>query len=57
MLFQMLLLIGVSVLLVVMSVHRVGGIGEVIESTPSSYWKLFQPLSDKDFPWLAILLG
>lgn len=55
--FQMLLLIGVSILLVVMSVHRVGGIGKVLEATPSSYWKLFQPLSDKDFPWLAILLG
>lgn len=55
--FQMLLLIGVSILLVVVSVHKIGGIGSVVDATPSSYWKLFQPLSDKDFPWLAILLG
>jgi SSS family solute:Na+ symporter len=55
--FQMLLLIGVSLLLVVLATNRAGGIGTVLESTPSSYWKLFQPLDDKDFPWLAILLG
>ena len=55
--FQMLLLIGVSILLVVASINKIGGIRNVIEATPSSYWKLFQPLSDKDFPWLAILLG
>lgn len=55
--FQMLLLIGVSVLLVVLATNKAGGIGTVLESTPSSYWKLFQPLDDKDFPWLAILLG
>jgi SSS family solute:Na+ symporter len=55
--FQMLLLIGVSLLLVVLATNRAGGIGAVLESTPSSYWRLFQPLDDKDFPWLAILLG
>jgi len=55
--FQMLLLIGVSVLLVVMAIHKAGGVGHIIEATPASYWKLFQPLDNKDFPWLAILLG
>ncbi|MDR0541792.1 MAG: sodium/solute symporter [Dysgonamonadaceae bacterium] len=55
--YQMLLLIGVSVLLAVMSVVKAGGIGTMIEQTPASYWNLFQPLSDADFPWLAILLG
>ncbi|SCD21484.1 Na+/glucose cotransporter [Proteiniphilum saccharofermentans] len=55
--FQMLLLIGVSFLLVVLALHKIGGIGSVIEATPPTYWKLFQPLEDKDFPWLAILLG
>ncbi len=55
--FQMLLFIGVSLLLVILATNRAGGIGTVLESTPSSYWKLFQPLDDKDFPWLAILLG
>lgn len=55
--FQMLLLIGVSVLLVVMAVIKVGGISEIVNSTPVSYWKMFQPLSDPNFPWLAILIG
>jgi SSS family solute:Na+ symporter len=55
--YQMLLLIGVSLLLAVLAIVRVGGLGAVVENTPSSYWNLFQPLSDKDFPWLAILLG
>ena len=55
--FQMLLLIGVSVLLVVMAVIKVGGISEIVHSTPVSYWKMFQPLSDPNFPWLAILIG
>lgn len=55
--YQMLLLIGVSILLVVMAVMKVGGISQVFVAMPESYWKLFQPLSDKNFPWLAIVLG
>lgn len=55
--FQMLLLIGVSILLVVLATMKIGGIGELVASTPSSYWKLLQPLDHKDFPWLAIILG
>jgi SSS family solute:Na+ symporter len=55
--YQMLLLISVSILLAVMSIIKVGGIETVIERTPASCWKLFQPLSNADFPWLAILLG
>ncbi len=55
--FQMLLLIAVSVLLTTMAVVKVGGIDRIIADTPSSYWNLFQPLSDPNFPWLAILIG
>jgi SSS family solute:Na+ symporter len=55
--YQMLLLIGVSILLAVMAIVKVGGLGTIVEQTPASYWKLFQPLSDPDFPWLAIILG
>ncbi|MDR2915733.1 MAG: sodium/solute symporter [Tannerella sp.] len=55
--YQMLLLIGVSVLLVILAVTKLGGIERIIADTPSSYWNLFQPLSDKDFPWLAIVIG
>ena len=55
--FQMLLLIAVSVLLVVMAVVKLGGVERIIADTPSDYWNLFQPLSDPDFPWLAIIIG
>ena len=55
--FQMLLLIGVSALLVVVAINKVGGIEQIVSNTPSSYWNLFQPLSDPNFPWLAILIG
>jgi solute:Na+ symporter, SSS family len=55
--YQMLLLIGVSILLVVMATVKAGGIGHIIEATPANYWNLFQPLNDPNFPWLAIVLG
>ena len=55
--YQMLLLIGVSVLLVVMGINKVGGLGSVVRDTPVEFWNLFRPLDDKDFPWLAILVG
>ncbi|NDW09702.1 sodium/solute symporter [Dysgonomonas sp. 520] len=55
--YQMLLLIGVSVLLVILAIYKIGGIEKIISETPSSYWNLFQPLDNKDFPWLAILIG
>jgi len=55
--YQMLLLIGVSILLLIMATIKAGGIGHIIHETPSSYWNLFQPLSDPNFPWLAIVLG
>ncbi|KAA6352235.1 Sodium/glucose cotransporter [termite gut metagenome] len=55
--YQMLLLIGVSILLAVMAIIKIDGLETVIEKTPESYWNLFQPLSDPNFPWLAIILG
>jgi SSS family solute:Na+ symporter len=55
--FQMLLLIAVSLILVIIGLYRVGGISALYHQTPGHYWNLFLPNSDKDFPWLAILLG
>ena len=55
--FQMLVLIGVSILLVVIAINKVGGVSEIVANTPDSYWNMFQPLSDPDYPWLAILIG
>jgi SSS family solute:Na+ symporter len=55
--FQMLLLIAVSLLLVVMGVNRAGGLTAIYQHTPGSYWNLLLPASDKNYPWIAILLG
>jgi SSS family solute:Na+ symporter len=55
--FQMILLIVVSLTLTLIGLDRVGGIAALYDKTPGNYWNLFQPLTDKDFPWLAILLG
>ncbi len=55
--FQMLLLIAVSLVLVGIGVSKAGGIMAIYEKTPPHYWNLFLPAGDKDFPWPAILLG
>ena len=55
--FQMLLLISVSLILTVAGVHKAGGLMAVYEHTPSSYWNLMLPLDDPNYPWLAIILG
>ncbi|MBN2610930.1 MAG: sodium:solute symporter [Bacteroidales bacterium] len=81
--FQMGLLIVVSLILTVVSIIKIGspevagenlnpgilsqlgsywdsfiaGIKGMYEKTPSNYWNLFLPLDNKDYPWLAIILG
>jgi len=55
--YQMILLIVVSAVLVIVGLHRVGGIGALVDKVPSDYWVMFKPNSDEAFPWLPILLG
>lgn len=55
--FQMLLLIAVSLLLVVMGIEKAGGLEYIYQSTPGSYWNLLLPADNPDYPWIAILLG
>jgi SSS family solute:Na+ symporter len=55
--FQMILLIGVSLTLTVLGVMKAGGLSNVYNSVPNNYWSLIHPGSDKDYPWYAILLG
>jgi SSS family solute:Na+ symporter len=55
--FQMLLLIAVSLILVIIGVSKAGGLMAIYEKTPAHYWNLFLPASDTKFPWPAILLG
>jgi SSS family solute:Na+ symporter len=55
--FQMLLLIGVSLTLTVLGVNKAGGISALFHSVPGYYWNLIHPANDPKYPWYAILLG
>ncbi|GAB3010435.1 sodium:solute symporter [Niabella terrae] len=55
--FQMILLILVSILLCIMGLQQVGGIGALLDKTDPDYWSLIRPASDSAYPWYAILLG
>ncbi|WP_207425251.1 sodium/solute symporter [Pedobacter sp. SYSU D00535] len=55
--FQMILLICVSLTLSVLGIMKVGGISKMYESVPAEYWSLIRPADDKQYPWPAILLG
>ncbi|SFC14866.1 solute:Na+ symporter, SSS family [Parapedobacter composti] len=55
--FQMLLLIAVSLLLTILGLVKVGGLSAVLHSTPAHYWSLIRPATDPYYPWYAILLG
>lgn len=55
--FQMILLIVVSLTLTIVGLHKVGGAEALFNSVPADYWNLFRPNDDPDFPWLPILLG
>ena len=50
------LLVG-AVVLLIFSLQQVGGISGLQESLPSSYFSMFRPMSDPDFPWTGILFG
>lgn len=55
--FQMILLIIVSITLSVLGISKVGGLQALIQQTPPDFWNLIHPSSDKSYPWNAILLG
>lgn len=55
--FQMILLIAVSLMLTIIGIHKVGGIDMLFSKAPSHYWNLIHPASDNNYPWPAILLG
>ncbi len=55
--FQMILLIAVSAILTIVGLVKAGGPMAVFEQTPGSYWNLFLPADDANYPWLAIVLG
>ncbi len=55
--FQMILLIIVSLTLTYLGLEKVGGIQALVNQTPDHFWSLVRPASDPGYPWHAILLG
>jgi SSS family solute:Na+ symporter len=55
--FQMILLIIVSLMLTIIGIDRVGGISALFHKAPSEYWNLIRPANNPSYPWPAILLG
>jgi solute:Na+ symporter, SSS family len=55
--FQMLLLIVVSLTLTYLGLQKVGGIQAMIDKVPSNFWNLIRPANDTSYPWPAMLLG
>lgn len=55
--FQMILLIGVSLTLTILGIIKVGGLSALYHGVPSNYWNLIQPADDPNYPWYALLLG
>ncbi|MCD8166174.1 MAG: sodium:solute symporter [Bacteroides sp.] len=55
--FQMILLIVVSMTLTLVGFYKAGGVEGITAAVPADYWNLFRPNDDPDFPWLPILLG
>lgn len=55
--FQMILLILVSLTLSIIGVMKVGGVSSIFHKTPGNFWNLIHPASDAQYPWPAILLG
>jgi len=55
--FQMLLLIVVSLTLTYLGLQKIGGLSALFHHTPAHFWNLTRPASDPGYPWQAILLG
>ena len=55
--FQMILLILVSLTLSYLGLQKVGGISAMYHKVPAGYWNLIHPATDTKYPWNAMLLG
>lgn len=55
--FQGILLILSTIVLTIYGLSEVGGFSGLQEKLPSSYFQMFKPISDPDFPWTGIIFG
>ena len=56
-LLQMFILIGGAITVTFIGLSEVGGWGVLRESVDSSFFSLWKPMSDPDFPWTGIIFG
>jgi len=54
---QSVVLLAVSLMILFLGLHRVGGIETLLRETPPDYWSIFRPTNDATYPWHAVLLG
>lgn len=54
---QMFVMIGGAILVTVIGLNAVGGWESMYQEAGSSFFSLWRPLADPDFPWTGILLG
>ncbi len=56
-LLQMFVLVGGSMLVTGIGLHALGGWGELRGTLDSSYFNMWRPMDDPDFPWTGIVFG
>lgn len=54
---QMVFLLVGSVVLLVFGLNEVGGFSGLADKLPATYFDIFRPVSDPDFPWTGIMFG
>lgn len=54
---QSVVLLAVSLMILFLGLHKVGGIETLLRETPPDYWSIFRPANDEVYPWHAVLLG
>ena len=56
-LLQMFVLIGGAITVTIIGLSEIGGWGAMYESAESSFFTVWKPMSDPDFPWTGIIFG
>lgn len=54
---QTVILILGSLALTFIGIDKAGGWNELVATTPASFWDMWKPLGDPDFPWTGIVFG
>lgn len=55
--FQTILMIAGAAVLTIIGLVEVGGISQLVDKVPESYWQLLRADEGAEYPWYAMLLG